>query len=598
MGLRLGGGIGLCDGIRASTLIPDWRGTSAGFRDTGISVAATGGDGSPYQRRHPLAYVLVDTDATQVDVECYTNYRAIGSGYAHVTWEVEGLGYGVATTTTNNATNTTRVTLAGSGTRRVRFTDGQQTAMAGVTPPSGTWLTRLTRVDGTTLTVVPATAPTTEVIFVGDSIYSGANANTPGRQSLGTRIRQQFGPTAVGVTHVGYGYRALASDYAAGHFTALVAEVVAAASQCATAAGVVVYVELGINDQGRTPLLWPNSGGGVASFQTAYQTLLTELRAALPSARIVSQTITGTTLAANADGQTIAQYVTAQQAAFAGAALSNATQRDGSTVITATDVTEASGDGVHPQSWGHGRAARRTMDNEFSATQLYGAGTFSASNMLRTASGTHVDVANGTSLLFVWRQRANGSANMSMVTCASGTSSNGTGWGLFQSDAGGSVALLRYRPSGFGFGLATLGVNLCATAGLHAVAVSIASDGTVVACADGGRATAGGVGTYTTASATRLEFGTASAAPAFVANPNFDAVALATIPYVMDEYDLSWLSYLALTQPPVALLERATVLWEARADYDATRGTTPQTTRGTAPVSLVQTGSVPRVAVP
>jgi lysophospholipase L1-like esterase len=327
--------------------LPDFRASGAGFRNTnGVAAPQAAG----FVATASLARVPVRVDGAQVDVGMYSTLVGFPQ-QAEITIEVPGVGFTTAQATSFNGRCVVRADVPGAGSRIAYFTNGMSARNnAAPNVPLSTWLTDVTAVDGTECAVVPRTsAPSKLTVVYCDSIGvgQGGTDTAPARQGFVGELRSTYGREVV---LEGYGARALWHDK--DDLDALVARMVALASECSDPAGVTLYLEMGTNDFGLEPPLWPS----VAAYQTAYQSLLTKLRAALPSARIVAPTImTRTDKTANSAAQTLAQFRTAQQAAFAAAALSNATQPDGTQLLFGSELS----DSLHPTTAGHAALASR-----------------------------------------------------------------------------------------------------------------------------------------------------------------------------------------------------------------------------------------------
>lgn len=558
---------------RPSVFLPDFRASSFGFRDTnGVDV-----DRTTYRERSCLADVVIETDATQLQVELYTSIRSYYAGFAHLSVEAAG-DWTIADSTVDNAVNTALVTVPGSGLRQVRISDQITSLILGTV--RGTWLRRVTAVDGSVLRVVPPPTVTARWVAYGDSIAAGQGdiGVSAGREGWLPRVRQ--GEPGLSVAIEAYGGRCLHDDYVGGAFTALIARLVSLAADCTDPAQVTIYIAIGTNDFGLAK--WSN----VADFQTAYQTLLTAIRAALPSARIVCQTpIARTDVGSNGFGQTIAQYRTAVTAALAASGISNATSLDGTTLVASGELNA---DGVHPASRHNPIYARRVLDALRPAGTRHTASGFSASNYLQSAPAAGLlDLAANRTIVIGWYQTALSGNNDTMLSYAN---ANTRGWMLTFSNTGQLYVLTRAA-----IGDAVLVGTPGAAVGWHCLAITVLSNGTQIRHSLDGAAPAGpgSIATYVPGtSATRLEIGGSASNSLFA--PNSEVGFLAQLPFGAQDRDLTFLSTWPLSRGNIPLTEAARVLWIAGVDYDPLAGST--VTRGTNPVTLAEIGTVARTA--
>lgn len=245
--------------------------------------------------------------------------------YAHIAVFVNGAYYDKINAT-SNAVEQVKELILPDGLKTVELFSGAPTK------PSATLLyTHIRSVSSrTNLTKTQPVSHTRKIVFIGDSITVGANADVPSVQGYVGLIRTENQDKNI-ITE-GYGYASL-KDY---DTTGLIARL--------QSNGVnEVYIALGTNDYGL------NKWTAIADFQTAYSNFLIALNTALPNCRIIAQTpLSRASEVANASGITMAQFRTAISNACNG---KNYVQLiDGTTLLTTADLA----DGVHPTTVGHG----------------------------------------------------------------------------------------------------------------------------------------------------------------------------------------------------------------------------------------------------
>lgn len=182
-----------------------------------------------------------------------------------------------------SAGGTTQTLALGAGTKHCRFRYGlatqQNRGLATITVPH---LTSLTGIGGT-FTLTPSTAPANQITVVGDSIPAGSGASNIAFDAWPAQLRDR---NSVSVTYLGGAGGSL--YYLSLDTAATVAAIVA------TFAGVAgtktLIMQMCVNDWGIVGTgLW---GGNTTNFMTAYNAILSGVRAAVPSVVIICQSTT------------------------------------------------------------------------------------------------------------------------------------------------------------------------------------------------------------------------------------------------------------------------------------------------------------------
>lgn len=180
-------------------------------------------------------------------------------------------------------------------------------------------------------------APVDRVLFYGDSITAGGNADSPPGEGYAPLTRMSV---ARSVAADATGHRSLFDD--AVDSTARAAMVARLAAYAPTA----IWLAIGTNDYGLNK--W-----AAADFGTAYGAVLDDLHVALPAAAIYCQTpLVRVNEVANGSGSTLEDY----RAAIANAVDTReefATLVDGTSILTPADLA----DGLHPSTAGHAKYA-------------------------------------------------------------------------------------------------------------------------------------------------------------------------------------------------------------------------------------------------
>jgi lysophospholipase L1-like esterase len=249
---------------------------------------------------------------------------------AEVGVRVDGVDVGVETVTANGTSNEFTVSLPGGfGVNKiVEVINGVQ-GLSG-SDILGTWL-KAAGFDKTASVYHPAdTQEMDRVLFIGDSITEGGNADNPPLEAGVQLVRAAIGGK---VLVNAYGSRALSSISNRATFAALVA----------TWSPSIIWIALGTNDYGLNQ-------GSAATFTTAYADLLDQLHAENPDALIYCQTpLTRGTESANTSGSTMADF----RAAISSAAATRTaycTLVDGTAMLTYPD--EFTVDTLHPTTAG------------------------------------------------------------------------------------------------------------------------------------------------------------------------------------------------------------------------------------------------------
>lgn len=244
--------------------------------------------------------------------------------YAHIAVFVNGAYYDKISAT-SNAVEQVKELILPDGLKTVELFSGAPTK------PSTTLLyTHIRSVSSrTNLTKTQPISHTRKIVFIGDSITVGANADVPSVQGYVGLIRTENQDKNI-ITE-GYGYASLKDYDTADLITRLQSNGVNE-----------VYIALGTNDYALNK--WTN----IADFQTYYGQLLAAVNTALPSCQIYAQTpLSRTTETANSNGQTCGDFRTAIANACNGKAYVELV--DGTTLLTTADLA----DGVHPTIAGH-----------------------------------------------------------------------------------------------------------------------------------------------------------------------------------------------------------------------------------------------------
>lgn len=180
------------------------------------------------------------------------------------------------------------------------------------------------------ITVEPPPSRSDRIVFYGDSIISGGDADNLSPEGVTERLRTVY---SLNTMQESWGARSLYDDRTL-NFAPL-------ASRIAGYSPAVVWVSIGVND-------WQYGNYTLANFGTAYQTMLTALQTAMPGARIICQTPTSKSTEPTPNGEP----VTLEQ--WRGA-IRTACAARGVQVVEGPglfDVADTS-DGLHPNTAGH-----------------------------------------------------------------------------------------------------------------------------------------------------------------------------------------------------------------------------------------------------
>ncbi len=303
---------------------------AADLEDTLEATEEACSDTGTFIRADVLSRVLFSTKAQLMSMILYSDAYTNWPTMAEVGVRVDGVDVAIKTVSANGSSSGHAVALPGGYgvTKIVEVINGVQGRGSGVI--KGTWL-KAAGFDKTASVYHPAvTQEMDRVIFVGDSITEGGNADDPPLEAAVQLVRAAYdGKVLVNA----YGSRALED----------IGDHEAFAELVVTWEPSIIWIALGTNDYGLNQ-------GSAAVFATRYADLLDELHAEMPDATIYCQTpLTRGTETANTSGSTMADFRTA---------ISNAvTARsgycilvDGTAILTYPD--DYSGDELHPSTAG------------------------------------------------------------------------------------------------------------------------------------------------------------------------------------------------------------------------------------------------------
>lgn len=299
--------------------------TPTAFRETGAATNI-----GTYYKTSVFARVIYDTSATYIRVTAFSDMTLRDESASEVGVIVDGSHYGTLNFVKNGLS--TQGMYLPAGAKRIEFVNGQQSNPGSV---QGTFLVSVAA--NATLTFVSSPSITNRMLVYGDSIAVGGNSEPPVKHAWPLQLRR-FALSAGTYDSLGveaWGYRSLYEDASdSTKRAAFVAKVVAWNPT-------KLWMAIGTNDYGLN--LWT-----AANFQTALDTLFSDLHTALPSLQIYAQTpLSRTTETANGLGSTLGNYRTAISSAASGKAY--VTVVDGTTLLTTADLA----DGLHPTTAGH-----------------------------------------------------------------------------------------------------------------------------------------------------------------------------------------------------------------------------------------------------
>lgn len=286
-------------------------------------------------RQSPFARFVFTTDADSITVTGTSTIHSSYPSYAHLGIRVDGvdktpLQFNI------DGTRSFTVQLGAAGTTRtVEVISGLQSEPA--VPVKGTFIDSISYPHNAVFTIIPPLY-SSRVLIYGDSIAVGGNSTNPEYQGYLPVLRNTYG---FSVTGEAWGYRTLFEDAKTSQLRNALVDRIANSNPS------VVYLAIGTNDYGLSRWSAP-------SFGAAYLSLLDELHAALPSARLICQTpIIRGTETANSFSNTTQDYRDQIATACSGHAWS--TFVDGAALLDTSDLA----DGVHPTTAGHAKYAKR-----------------------------------------------------------------------------------------------------------------------------------------------------------------------------------------------------------------------------------------------
>ncbi len=264
--------------------------TAADLEDTLEATEEACSDTGTFIRAGVLSRVLFSTKSQLMYLTLYSDAYTNWPTMAEVGVRVNGVDIAVKTVSANGSSSGHAVTLPGGFgvSKIVEVINGIQGRGDNVI--KGTWL-KEAGFDKTASVYHPA-ATEERIIFVGDSIMEGGNADDPPLEAGVQLVRAAIdGQVLVDA----YGSRALEDVGDPETFAELVA----------TWSPTIIWIELGTNDYGLNQ-------GSAAAFATRYAALLDALHAELPDTTIYCQTpLTRGTESANTSGSTMADFRTA-----------------------------------------------------------------------------------------------------------------------------------------------------------------------------------------------------------------------------------------------------------------------------------------------
>lgn len=237
--------------------------------DNAYTETATREDGGTYTKTSPGARNVFTTGATKAYVETYNNIYGDYPGLSDMGVRSNGADV-TALEPGQVGTKLFTVDLPAGAGKTVEIIAGLQ---SGTTHAGriGSYITQVTFDADATQTEVLTTP---RIIFYGDSIMSGANADNPSLEGVAQLVRNAFTGSVIIEAR---GYRDLYEDGADETKRQAFADHIAGLTPT------IIWLAIGTNDYGETK--W-----SAADFGTAYADLLDKLHVELPDAVIYAQT--------------------------------------------------------------------------------------------------------------------------------------------------------------------------------------------------------------------------------------------------------------------------------------------------------------------
>lgn len=307
------------DSLTLSTMTAIDTVTPTAFTDSITNV-----DAGTHIAANPFSRLIIETTATEIEVDSYTNYFVAYPFLTRIGVRVNGVDTDPIKPTANGV-NTDRLFFS-PGIKTIELINGPQSVPSSII---GTWV-KSVRANAAMTVQTPALV--TPLLVYGDSISVGGNSDTVMRSAWVLGVRDEYSGNTI---LEGTGSRTLHDDAADSTLRA------AFVSRIASVNPSIIWLAIGTND-------YALSAWSAADFEAAYDSFLSDLHTVLPIATIYAQTpIVRTSNGANDFADTSTDYRTAISNAASGKPY--VTVVDGTAIMTTGDLA----DGVHPTTAGH-----------------------------------------------------------------------------------------------------------------------------------------------------------------------------------------------------------------------------------------------------
>jgi hypothetical protein len=296
----------------------------------GNTRSDTSQDGTPQES--PFSYAVLNTTATTLVVQ--SECTATANAQTAYSVFVDGVAFGTAFPASTNVDDYKTFTLPPGKKQVIVVTSYQTTANNNFDSHTGTFLKALYVPPNTDSSLLlPAVAPSRQLLVYGDSIVSGSLSTTPSLNGIPILLRSRFYGNVV---FESWGSRQLFQDIGGASGPSNMAKLVA---YFAAAAPTEIYLAMGYND-------YANATYKAAEFGAAEGSLMDALHAAIPQAKIWMQTLlltNGSEATNNANGETPPNFRTQQTSACNARSWCNLV--DGTTLVATGDIS--AGDHAH-----------------------------------------------------------------------------------------------------------------------------------------------------------------------------------------------------------------------------------------------------------
>ena len=339
----------------------------------------------------PGAELVLDTDSPTIVVETENNQAGYTANCNPIVY-VDGRYYTyVAMANGAPADYGQFITIAlPPGMKRVEVETGQSVGgvqFTSVQNRNGSYVQAVYLPAASTSYLIPPAAPSGRVVEYGDSILSGQGTTVQPAalaQAPLEYLRRWFPGT---IYEESWGGRSLFADIGDGGFGLSQPNMYAVIGQLEAAHPTDIWVQIGANDY--------FSGLGSAGYGGLLANFLDAAHTAIPAAQIWVQSLTITTVEANANdaGSLPAAYRTTQLATCA--ARPWCTPVDGTTMFPASYVSDT----VHPYPDGYslyGRGILAKMESQYTAAPGFSVGNFSGAVSASTVTATNLSTVAAT----------------------------------------------------------------------------------------------------------------------------------------------------------------------------------------------------------